>query len=393
MALPNVKITLANGQLGGVNPTDDSVAGLLLTGNEVEGKFSLGTHYLLNGTTDLEDLGITKENNPLIYKDVVAFYAGAGEGAELHLLAASSGTSLSDMCATRSGSPVCKLLDASSGRVRLLGVNNLPAEDYEADVAQGIDADAIEAMRALQQVAESYAGQVMPFRAMICAPNWNGDTNNLFVPNTASCNRVGMVLGSSGAIGNSHSYVSAIGELIGRASAIEVHQSIARVRDGAVVANAYFTDGKAMNEHYGKMNLLHDAGYIFFRDFPGKSGGYFNQGSMATSEGDDYSRLHNGRVIDKASVIAYVTYLEEIKDNLMVDGDGNISQSICLSLQSMIDNAILSQMGDQISLFESYINPKQNVLSTGVFDVVCRIIPQGVTDAINVQLGFSNPAV
>ncbi len=393
MALPNVKITLANGQLGGVNPTSDSVAGLLLTGNQVEGKFELGKHYLLSGTADLEELGITPANNPLIYKDVVAFYAQAGEGAELHLLAVSSATSLSDMCATVAGSPVCKLLDASSGRVRLLGVNRLPAEGYEADTVQGIDADAITAMLSLHQVAENYASQVMPFRAAICAPNWNGDTNNFFAPNSASCNRVGMVIGSSGAVGNTNTYVAAIGELIGRASAIEVHQSVARVRNGAVVANAYFTDGKAMNEHYGTMNLLHDAGYIFFRDFPGKSGGYFNQGSMAASAADDYSRLHNGRVIDKASVLAYVTYLEEIKDNLMVDADGNISQSVCLSLQSMIDNAILSQMGSQISSFESFVNPKQNVLSTGVFDVVCKIVPQGVTDAINVQLGFSNPAV
>lgn len=393
MTLPNVIITLANGQLGGVNPADDSVAGLLLTGNAVEGKFELGKHYLLNGTAVLETLGITEVNNPLIYKDVAAFYAQAGEGSELHLLAASSDTSLTEMCDTVAGSPIRKLLDQSSGRVRILGVNCLPDETYEADLTQCIDKSAITAAMSLQNVADSYAEQVMPFRALLCAPGWNGDTSSLFKPNTSSYNRVGMVLGSAGTIGSAGAFVSAIGEVVGRASAIDVHQSIARVRDGAVLSEAYFTDGKSMNEHYGEMNLLHDAGYIFFRDYPGRSGGYFNAGSMATSVSDDYSRLQNGRVIDKASLIAYTAYIDEIKDNLEVDTDGNISQAVCLSLQSIIDNAILAQMGDQISSFESYINPNQNVLSTGTFDVVCKIIPKGVTDTINVQLGFSNPAI
>ncbi len=391
MALPNVVIKLGNGGLGGVVATDDAVVGLLLTGAEVADMLTLNTHYVLSGTADLETYGITAANNPLVYKEVVAFYSVAGEGAELHLVVAAEATTLAEMCAVDAGSPLKVLIDGASGRIRVVGVNKIAPDGYELDVTSEIDADAIAAAAAAHSVAESYAGDVMPFRVLLAAPSWSGATDSLYAPNTASYNRVGFVIGSSGECDGV--YPAAIGEALGRVAAIEVHQSIARVKDGAVVPSAYFTDGKAMNEHYAEMAALHAAGYIFFRDYSTKSGGYFNAGCMAAPETDDYSRLHAGRVIDKAAVIAYNTYIEEIKDNLLVEDDGSISKAVCVSLQSMINNAIFSAMGTQISNFESYVNPDQNVLSTGEFSVVCNITPQGVTDAINVTLGFINPSI
>lgn len=58
--------------------TADGVAGMVLTGVAVAGKLELNKHYQLSGTADLVTLGVTADNNPLVYKEVTAFYEQAG---------------------------------------------------------------------------------------------------------------------------------------------------------------------------------------------------------------------------------------------------------------------------------------------------------------------------
>ena len=128
MSLPNVNITLGNGNIGTVTLSDDGIAGLILTGSAVEGKLALNKVYVLSSSNDLSKLGIDKESNPLVYKDVSAFYTTAGDGAELHLLVVSEATTLTQICSAEAGSPLQTLIDSAAGRIRLVGVNrNAPA--------------------------------------------------------------------------------------------------------------------------------------------------------------------------------------------------------------------------------------------------------------------------
>ena len=83
MGLPNVNITLGNGNIGQVTLSDDGIAGLILTGTAINSKLVLNKVYILSMVSDLTTLGVTKENNPLIWKDVNAFYQVAGDGAEI----------------------------------------------------------------------------------------------------------------------------------------------------------------------------------------------------------------------------------------------------------------------------------------------------------------------
>ena len=48
-------------------------------------------------------------------------------------------------------------------------------------------------------------------------------------------------------------------------------------------------------------------------------------------------------------------------------------------------------MGDEISSFDAYVDPSQNVLINGVLDIECKIVPQGILREINVNLSFVNP--
>lgn len=389
MSRPNVNITLGNGNLGRVQTSDDGVAGLILTGTVVSGKLELNKHYLLGGTADLIKLGVTENNNPLIDKEVKAFYEQAGEGAELHLLVISDATTLTVACAAVESSPLNKLIDAAGGRIRLVGVNKLPSASYKPTLTECIDGDVITAVAAAHATAESQTKKVCPFRVLLPAALWNGDTESLYAPMESTYNRVGVVIASD----DKTNKTAAIGRVLGRASKIAVHQSIGRVKDGAIATGGWLTDGTEYQEASSKINLLHDAGYITYLKYPTKNGCYLNGDPMAAPMTDDYSELHLGRVIDKAYTIIYNTYITEIMDNITVSEDGKLSSAVCLYFESLINNAIGVAMGTEISSFSAYVDPSQNVLSSGVLAISGKIVPQGVIKEINFGLSFSNPAI
>ena len=391
MAVPNVDIVLGSGGLGRISGNSDGVAGLILTGAAVlvDGELLLNKHYQISSTRNLVTLGVTVENNPLVDKEVRAFYAQAGEGAELHLIVVSEATTLAAMCDPSDGSPLRKLIESAAGRIRLVGVNKIAPEEYVADVTQGIDLDAITALEKAQQTAVSCAAKIQPFRILLPAPDWNGLTTDLFKPSASSFNRAAMVLASDDAVNNT----AAIGMVLGRAASMGVHQSIGRVKSGAIATNGYFTSGDTYLEKSGLADSLNDAGYIFFMNITSKNGCYLNGDPMAAPATDDYSALHLGRVIDKAMVIAHTTYISEIMDNIQVDENGQIPIGACKNFEGMIENAIGSGMAGEISSFTAYVDTAQNVLSTGQLTVDCELVPLGVLRKIVVNLAFDNPAV
>lgn len=392
MTLSNVNIKLENGALGRVSASADGVAGLILTGKTVVGKLDLNKVYLLSSPRDLVTLGITAETNTLAHKDILAFYAQAGEGAELYLLVVSEATTLTQMCGAEDASPLKKLVDHAKGRIRLIGINRTPPAEYEAATTEtGIDNDAVLAATAAQLVAESYAKQINPFRMFIPALLWDDTTDKLFKPREASSNRVGLVLAADVKFGQVAS--AAIGQVLGRAALIPVNYSIARVKNGAIAASGFLTSGKKPEECAGLHELLNDAGYIFYRLFVGKNGYYLNDDCLSAPLSDDYSNLNLGRVIDKAMIIAYTAYIDEIQDSIEVDDKGELPQYLCTYFESNIENAIAMKMQNEISQFTAYINPAQNVLSSSKLEISCKITPKGITRNINVTLGFDNPAL
>lgn len=387
MGLPNVNIKIGNGNLGRVSTSSDGVAGMVLTGVAVGDTLKLNTHYQLSSVRDLAALGVTEENNPLVYKDVKAFYTQAGEGAELHILIVAEATTLSQMTAIDADAPLRRLLDAAGGRIRLVGINrSLPAE-YTPTTTQGIDADAISALQGAQALAEDYAAGMMPVRGFIPAPAWDDTSEDLFKPRSASCNRFALVLASDDATGKT----AAIGQILGRAAAVSVQISIARVRDGAIAENGYFTNGKSVKDEVAKLDELNDAGYVFYRTFPTLEGVYLNDDMTAAPETDDYSNLNLGRVMDKVMLLSYKTYLTELMDNVEVDDNGRLPAEVCAYFEGLVKGAIGIAMDEEISGVTVYVNPDQNILATSTLVIEITIVPQGTLRKITVELAFANP--
>lgn len=393
MNLPNVNIVIGNGNMGNVSLSDDGIAGLILTGAAVADKLELNKVYVLGSSLELAKLGISAETNPLLHKEITAFYKTAGEGAELHLLVVSEATTLTQMCSENADSPLRKLISSAAGRIRLVGVNRNTPADYEMTAEKGLDADVITAITSAHAVAEDFLTGIAPFRVLLPALGWDGQTTNLYQPREGSYNRVSVVMASDGKFGASQLYSAAIGQVLGRAAKIGVHQNLGRVRDGAIAAKGYLTDGKTPEEHFSLMNLLEDAGYIFYRTFAGKNGYYLNGDATATALTDDYCFLSSGRVIDKAMVVTYRTYIDDILDNIQVDPQkGTIPVSICKSFEASIIRAVNTTMGDEMSSFTAYIDPNQNILANGQMTITCKIVPLATLREITVNLSLNNPA-
>lgn len=393
MNLPNVNIVIGNGNMGNVSLSDDGIAGLILTGAAVANKLELNKVYVLGSTLELAKLGITEETNPLAHKEITAFYEAAGQGAELHLLVVDEATTLTQMCSADADSPLRKLANSAAGRIRLVGINRNTPADYEVTAEKGLDADVITAVASAHAVAEDFLTSIAPFRVLLPALGWNGQTTDLYAPREGSYNRVSVVMASDGKFGASKLYSAAIGQVLGRAAKIAVHQNLGRVRDGAIAAKGFLTDGKTPEEHFSLMNLLEDAGYIFYRTFVGKNGYYLNGDATATDITDDYCFLSSGRVIDKAMVVAYRTYIDDILDNIQVDPDkGTIPVSICKSFEASIIRAVNTSMGDEMSSFTAYIDPNQNILANGRMTITCKIVPLATLREITVNLSLNNPA-
>ncbi|MEG1573221.1 MAG: DUF2586 family protein, partial [Bacteroidales bacterium] len=209
----------------------------------------------------------------------------------------------------------------------------IPPVEYQAITTEGIDGDAITAADKAQQCAESYAARMMPFRLLMPAPAWTGKTEKLFKPSETSYNRVAFVLASDAPVGTI--FTAAVGMILGRAAQAEPQQNLGRVRFGSLAPKGYFTSGDDFLTKSALAQALDAAGYLIFINYPSKNGCYLNGNPTATAASDDYCELTNGRIMDKAMLIAYNTYISEIMDNIMVDAKGELSSGVCKSFEGM----------------------------------------------------------
>jgi hypothetical protein len=387
MPLPNVIITLANGQLGGVLQTEDGVAGLVLTGVS-EGSIVAGMPLLFTGLTDATTQGLTTSNNAFAYKQVKEFYDEAGTGAQLYVMLVPATMKVNQLSDKTNAAGAIKLLNFAGGKIRLLGILTNDTVVYTGGTTltttNAINADCYTAATNMQALGAQFFAAQTPFRAVIGGTSFTGVAASLTDETTATKNRVSILIGDT-VSGNG----SAVGLLLGRAALIPVQRKISRVRDGALTNTAAFIDSISADQ-YTDTGILFDKGFITFRTFPNKSGFYFSGDATCTSTTDDYSSLARGRVIDKAQVLAYATFANEVDDEVPVDASGNIDAGYTRWLEQQITNQVNLAMtaGNEISSVTCFIDPAQNILSTGKLNVVLKVTPVGYASDIEVQLGF-----
>lgn len=386
--LPDVNITRQDNQLDRVEPVDDRVIGLILTGVAVAGKIALSTPKKIFGTDELPALGITEAENPFAFAEISDYYAIAGEGSELNFMLASDATLLADIC-DPAQNIAKKLLDFGEGRITVLLVNRKPAAGYVIVPLEGLDTDVWNAATKMEALALQYDNENSPFVGVLPGIGFTKATlANLRNVGTMDKARVAApVLAAADNTGR-----AAIGILAGWIVKNKVHQNIARVASGSVVDAAFFTDGTAVSDYdNGTLGSIHDKRYIFFRKIKQKSGYFFNDDPCACSKASDFSSISWNAVINKAKKIAYGVLIDHLNDDVDTDPNtGEVSKALLSDWEDDVEKSINTQMvkTNEITAVKCTIDPNSDIINDQI-SATLKVVRKGQAKTINVKIGFA----
>ncbi len=390
----SVNITLANGQLGGTIQTNDGIAGMVLTGVTESGGYTTGTPILVTGMTDVANAGITETFNPFAIKQLQEFYDQAGDGAQLYLMLTAASVTIAEMADHTNLNGAKKLLDYANGKIKLLGLLSddvaVASGGGTITVTHSLNADVYTAASNMAVMAAAYFDAEKPFRCVIGGSSYAGTPSGLTDETTGTTNNRTAIL-----IGDTVSgHAACVGLLLGVAASIPVQRKISRVRSGALTNTTAFLNSTTLEESGGDASVIAGKGFITFITYPNVSGYFFSGDPMLTATTDDYCMLARGRVIDKAHILAYTTFVQEIDDEVPVNADGTLDAGFCKWLSQQIVNQVNNTMtaNREISAISCFIDPAQNILSTNELNVVLTVTPVGYATDIEISLGFDNPA-
>lgn len=397
MALPSVKISLSNGNLGQTAATRDGIAGLILSGIAVASTLALATPYQVFNLKQAEALGLNAAydttNGTDAYKHVKDFYAAAGDGAELWLMVVANTVTLAQ-AADKDMAFANTLLQAAGGRVRLLGITRSPAGSYVVTRSGGLDSDVAAALPKAQALAAKYEALQQPVAIWLEGRDYSGTVADLTDLKASAYNSVSVLLASDKSTGKG----AFVGFALGYEAALPVQRKISRVKNGDLgIVNAYLSNGATVSGlSRSEIEAIHDKGYVLVMRHSGKNGYFFTGDPTATSATDDYNSRARRRTINKAIELAYATYLEELDDDIEIDElTGQMEAGVIKGFQASIESAIIASMvaPGELSGVEVLIDPLQNVLSTNTVEIALALTPKGYAQQINVLLGFKNPAL
>ena len=138
---------------------------------------------------------------------------------------------------------------------------------------------------------------------------------------------------------------------------------------------------------------------------PRLTNAYISNARMAGDTADDYGVINNGRTIDKAAGLTYDGIVKNLDGPIYVDPDtGKLSpETIAQFEQAAYDSIntgmVLNKSGNDVelsvdlgtgslSIDSVYIDPAQDILSTGKIVVKVRLVPVGSANIIEIDIGL-----
>lgn len=393
MILPRVKIQFLDGQLGTVGESADGLMALICGAVAVSGTLALNTVYTVTSMDDLAELGVTADNNAVLYKQVSEFYDEAGTGVKLILYPVAPATTVTSLCDyTKADAGFAReLITKQNGNLRGIGICNLNSSSSAAS-ANGLDPDVFTALPKAQQLGEWATTELYaPLFFILEGRNYD-PTKELKDMTTEKYDRVGIAIGDTAAGTNG----ATIGTWLGRIAKSAVQRNIGRVKDGALAPLEMYIGSKKIDEAESTIRSIYEKGYLVARKYVGRSGYFFADDNLACDPTGDYAHLAHRRVIDKAYRIAYDLMLDMLLDELEVNDDGTLQVGVVKSWQQTVESGINKQMTVNGELCansdgegcQCYIDETQNVLSTSKVQMTLKVRPYGYARYVDVNLGF-----
>jgi Protein of unknown function (DUF2586) len=192
-------------------------------------------------------------------------------------------------------------------------------------------------------------------------------------------------------------YLTAVGTVLGLVAKALVHESIAHVEQFNVSDTQeneviQLSDG-SVGATITTLDILNSKRYLTFRKFVGRSGTYLNDNHTASVlAGNDYAYMNDVRVMNKVKRELYKVYLPLLNSSLSVDAQTGQLAPTTIDRFELVGNAPLlgMQNDNEISGFDVYVNPNQNILATSAIEVKVRIVVNGIARNIVLNLGYTS---
>lgn len=403
MGLTGVKINRLNGGLGRKNPTLDGVALLIVKRAVAATGLAIKTAVELLSLKSAEDLGINATyddtNSVLAHYHVDEFFRIAPDG-KLFLV-------LDD--GTLTNAEIKTILKENSS-IKFMGVvtNSVPGFDvlpstfvsgYQALVdelrleSRNISAVLLESgyfdiattiatYQDLRTLASGNVSVVISQDPVIAA----------LKPAYATHAAIGTALGALSVRGVNESLGSV--DIINKPSAARGQRDypltdLARGRwlDAALQSGKAFSTLTA-----AELQALNDKGYIFVASYNGYAGFFFNDSHTATTLSDDFSRIENNRVFDKAAGLLRNVMLPKVKANIAKNpATGTIGDAAATELEALGNGALQRmQAAGEISGFDTYIDRAQTLANDVPLRVKAQVVVNGIIHSIEIDLGLTN---
>lgn len=189
------------------------------------------------------------------------------------------------------------------------------------------------------------------------------------------------------------SSVTAIGEWVGIVSAASVHESIAWIEKFPTgIALPAFGDGTLLrNLDTAVVESLDAARYLFFVEYGGLAGSYFNDSHTMDDATSDYAYIETVRTMDKACRNVRTYVLPKLGRPMKVDAStGKLEAYVVEDLQIVAGKALEDmEKAGELSGYVVEIDPDQNVLSTSQVEMVIKQVGVGVMRKLNIKIGYT----
>lgn len=185
------------------------------------------------------------------------------------------------------------------------------------------------------------------------------------------------------------------GEMLGATSLARVNESIAWFGKFQVSSTELDTIAFANGQEFttvsdGVVTNLDSYGYCFLRKVPGLTGTYHNRPYTCVSLTSDYAFSYSNRVIYKCIENVRATVLPAVASPIKFNTDGTLSGDTVNYFKTLAAQGLdVVLNANEISAYETIIDPEQNVISTNTLEITVKILPLGVADFITINIGFT----
>lgn len=415
-----------NGGLGQTGPSDRNVGALLFAqGYEVSTTFEFGEVYEFNSIEDAEALGLSEATDVNAAADTTALcwmhisewfrlnpdgklfvfngdaltmatlFSVAGGGADQVMVASDRGIRFMGVV---SGFDPAAVHTIADGFANIVGAGRTAAQTWvEARAAEFVYVDCV-VVEGVAMAAPTGANQrdndaSACVVAAACDHTYLTDVG--YVAAFLKTGAVGTVLASIGVRMLSESIGSVVLERYPQAKRGAANYSLTSTRQNRWLSPGLSSGVSIETLTQNQRNTIRDNAIIVAGRYEGYPGIYLSGDETCTLVTDDFDSINKNRIWNEGARRVRRALIPRMNSRVQIDpATGHIKPSTIADWDAAVKREldVLRNEGE-IADYRFFLDPNQDVLATGKVTCKLTIVPQGIAEEIEAEIGFTNPAL